>query len=207
MYKEFKEWREEKEKVPVAVVYTRDCHPPEHSSFLASGGDWPAHCVVGTSGYEFSPELLVAPNAIFIDKGTDKEKEAYSGFQGTDLASKLKGKGIERVLVSGLATDYCVMATAMDAKNEGLEVWLLTDAIAGVDLKPGDVKRAIQKMAGAGVQQSNTNDIVNIIESDPKPTALIVVDVQQDFCPGGRLAVAEAPKIFANLNALIQKIS
>jgi nicotinamidase/pyrazinamidase len=200
----FKLWLEA-EQMPILVVYTRDCHPPEHSSFLAQGGQWPAHCVVGTGGYEFSPELLVAPNAMFIDKGVEKEKEAYSGFQGTDLGSKLKGKGIERALVSGLATDYCVMATALDAKQEGLEVWILTDAIAGVDLKPGDVKRAIQKMTGAGVQQSDTKQILQIMESDPKPTALIVVDVQKDFCPGGTLAVAEAPKIFANLNAFIQK--
>jgi nicotinamidase-related amidase len=140
---------------------------------------------------------------MYVDKGTDKSKEAFSGFSGTNLLSKLKGAGIERALVCGLATDYCVKDTAIDAAKAGFEVYVLTDAIAAVNINPGDEAKAITAMMGAGCKVSTTDTIPVLLQTRPKPTALIVVDVQQDFCPGGNLAVPEGDKIVPKINALL----
>ena len=144
------------------IAVTKDLHPPGHYSFSSSGmgGIWPDHCVWCTPGAELHPDLeagllriLVQYHAriVYVYKGYQKNEEAYSGFQDTDLAKKLRTEGIKSVLVGGLATDYCVKATALDAVKEKFKVTLLSDAARGVDVKPGDVKAAIQEMKTAGV--------------------------------------------------------
>ena len=94
------------------MVYTRDWHPANHVSFAENpqfiDKSWPAHCVAGTPGAEFHPDLLVRPDGIIVDKGTDPAVEAYSGFQGTGLAEKLRARQVDTVYITGLATDYCV---------------------------------------------------------------------------------------------------
>jgi nicotinamidase-related amidase len=102
-----------------------------------------------------------------------------------------------------LATDYCVKDTAIDAAKAGFEVYVLTDAIAAVNINPGDEAKAITAMMGAGCKVSTTDTIPVLLQTRPKPTALIVVDVQQDFCPGGNLAVPEGDKIVPKINALL----
>ncbi len=140
------------------IYTTQDWHPPNHISFKPQGGIWPPHCVAGTSGAEFHPSLHVE-KAVHIKKGTDPQKEAYSGFEGTDLARKLKKAGIERVFIGGLTTDYCVKTTALDAVSNGFAVVVLVDAIRGVELKPGDSSAALDEMRRAGAVISRFDEI------------------------------------------------
>jgi nicotinamidase/pyrazinamidase len=139
------------------VVYTQDWHPPSTPHFAKDGGIWPVHCVAGTWGASFHPSLeVVGP---VVRKGVNGE-DGYSGFAmrdpvsgetiQTELEPMLRGHGIERVVVCGLATDYCVNATAVDARRLGFETEVLQDAIAAVNLEPGDEARAITAMADAG---------------------------------------------------------
>jgi nicotinamidase/pyrazinamidase len=132
------------------VVATRDWHPPDHGSFSARGGIWPAHCVAGTAGAELHPDLDAARVDVIVDKGRDPSTEGYSGFDGTDLAALLRERGIDKVTVAGLATDYCVRATALDALREGFAVTLDTAASRGIDAEPGDVARALDEVRAAG---------------------------------------------------------
>jgi nicotinamidase/pyrazinamidase len=134
------------------VVATRDLHPAGHVSFAERGGLWPAHCVAGTPGAELHPSVSGMRFDRVQDKGTDPDHEAYSGFDGTDLAEYLRDRGVKRVLVAGLATDYCVRATALDAIHEGFETTVLTDAVAAVDVEPGDGERALAEVRDAGAR-------------------------------------------------------
>lgn len=133
------------------VMFTRDWHPANHCSFQAQGGPWPPHCVVGTRGARFAPALRVIDSARIISKATQPEQEAYSGFQTTDMARVLHASGARRVFIGGLATDYCVLATALDARASGLEVEVLTDAVRAVNLRPGDGDQALRRMCASGV--------------------------------------------------------
>lgn len=138
-----------------APIYaTRDWHPPNHISFKTRGGMWPPHCVQNTKGAEFHHDLKLPPETKVISKASDPDREAYSGFKGTDLKEELKRRGIERVFVGGLATDYCVRSTVLDALKLGFEVVLLEDAIRGVDVKPGDSDRAIEEMMKEGAKKA-----------------------------------------------------
>jgi nicotinamidase/pyrazinamidase len=130
------------------VVATRDWHPPEHSSFAARGGPWPAHCVAGTEGAQLHPGLDEALVDVVVDKGTDPATEGYSGFDGTDLATLLRDRGIGRVTVAGLATDYCVRATALDALKAGFAVTVEAGASRGID--PTGSARALDEVRAAG---------------------------------------------------------
>jgi len=141
------------------TVATRDWHPQGHCSFKPQGGIWPVHCVAGTRGATLHPGMHVMKIRRIVSKATTKETEAYSGFQGTELAGLLKGQGIRRVFVCGLATDYCVKATALDARKAGLDVVVLEDAIRGVEVQPGDCARAIEEMAAAGIRFAKTTDL------------------------------------------------
>lgn len=132
------------------VFASRDWHPGNHCSFRARGGPWPEHCVAGTAGAEFAPGLDLPPDAIIISKATREDAEAYSSFDGTDLALRLRKLGVKRLLVGGLATDYCVLHTVRDALKSGFEVLLLKDAIRAVNVKPGDGERAERQMEQAG---------------------------------------------------------
>ena len=143
------------------VVATQDWHPPSTPHFATDGGVWPVHCVGGTWGAELHPGFELPADAPRIRKGTNGE-DGYSGFTMRDPVSDretptaleriLRDAGVERVVVCGLATDYCVRATALDAVRLGFEATVLRGAIAPVDLEPGDGDRALAAMADAGVE-------------------------------------------------------
>ncbi|HEX8846454.1 MAG TPA: nicotinamidase [Pyrinomonadaceae bacterium] len=133
------------------VFKSRDWHPAETKHFAAYGGTWPVHCVQGTHGAEFHPELLDDPRIEVISKGTGDE-DNYSAFDGTDLAERLRERGIAEVWVGGLATDYCVKNTVLDAVREGFKVRAITDAMRPVELQPGDGERAIREMQESGAE-------------------------------------------------------
>ena len=134
------------------VLATQDWHPPEHRYFQTYGGPWPYHCLQGTPGAEFHPGLDTGPVQDVVRKGTNPELDGYSGFAGTDLADRLGRRGVQRVFVAGLATDYCVKATAIEAIGHGFEAYVLTDAIRPVEVQAGDGERALGAMAEAGAK-------------------------------------------------------
>ena len=142
------------------VYATRDWHPHDHSSFAHRGGPWPPHCVQETDGAAFSPKLRTATIEAVISKGVHSESEGYSGFDGTDLEQQLRGAGVTRVFVGGLATDYCVRATALDARRLGFDVVVVTDAIAAVNVKPGDERTALDEMRAAGCALTHSSEIL-----------------------------------------------
>jgi nicotinamidase/pyrazinamidase len=132
------------------VVATRDWHPPDHGSFAARGGPWPEHCVAGTAGAELHPALDQALVDVVVDKGQDPATEGYSGFDGTDLGELLRERGVDHVTVAGLATDYCVKNTALDALRQGFGVTVDSNAVRAVDVQPGDGQRALEEIRAAG---------------------------------------------------------
>jgi len=135
------------------VIYSRDWHPDDHCSFSREpqfvDGSWPPHCVQDTPGAEFPFALRVPLDAVIDSKGTDSDREAYSAFQDTGLDELLKKKNIRRVFVGGLALDYCVKATALDARRAGYEVWVVEDATRAVSPESG--RQAIEELKSAGV--------------------------------------------------------
>jgi nicotinamidase/pyrazinamidase len=132
------------------VVATRDWHPPDHGSFQERGGPWPVHCVRDTEGAQLHPALEQQNVDLVIDKGTDPSTEGYSGFDGTNLGELLEERGIDQVTVVGLATDYCVKNTALDALREGLDVSVDSEAVRGVDVDEGDSEHALEELRSAG---------------------------------------------------------
>ncbi|MCS7091405.1 MAG: bifunctional nicotinamidase/pyrazinamidase [Verrucomicrobiota bacterium] len=165
------------------VVATQDWHPPNHGSFAANHpgrrvGDvidldglpqvlWPVHCVQFTWGAEFAPSLDTERIAHVVRKGTDPRIDSYSGFfdngrrRSTGLAEFLRQQGVNELYVAGLATDYCVRATALDAAHLGFDTRLVMDACRGVNLQPGDVERALDDMARAGVRLMQSRQILS----------------------------------------------
>ena len=139
------------------VVATRDWHPPDHSSFAHV---WPVHCVQGTPGAELHPSLDRAKVDIVVDKGQDAGSEGYSAFQDTKLAELLRSRGVDRLYVAGLATDYCVKHSVLDALGEGFDVVVLEDAIRGVDVQPGDSERAVEEMREAGAVVGSSDEVL-----------------------------------------------
>ena len=133
------------------VFKSRDWHSLKTKHFAAYGGTWPVHCVQGTKGAEFHPQLIDDIHVRTISKGLGDENN-YSAFDGTDLALQLQRLGVEEVWVGGLATDYCVKNTVLDALKEGLRVKALQDAMRAVELQPGDGERAIEEMRAAGAE-------------------------------------------------------
>jgi nicotinamidase/pyrazinamidase len=133
------------------VVATRDWHPAAHSSFADRGGQWPVHCVQGTEGAELHPQLDARAIDLVVDKGQDADQPGYSGFEDTDLEQALRDQGVERVDVVGLALDYCVRATALDAKRAGFDVTVHRGATRAVNVEPGDDERAVAELREAGV--------------------------------------------------------
>ncbi|ADY73133.1 Nicotinamidase [Desulfurobacterium thermolithotrophum DSM 11699] len=132
------------------IFATRDWHPENHISFKENGGLWPKHCVQWSEGACFAKELNLPPDTFIINKGDRPELEAYSGFQGTLLDTLLRERGIKRVFIGGLATDYCVKNTVLGALNLGYVVFFLEDASRGVDVTLGDSKRAKEEMLEKG---------------------------------------------------------
>jgi len=144
-----------------APVYaTRDWHPSDHCSFKPQGGPWPVHCVQGTPGAQFHPGLMLPQGTVIISKATDPKQDAYSGFQGTDLAQRLKAQGIRQILVGGLATDYCVKSTVLDGLKAGIRVYFLSDASRAVNVNPGDDKKAIREMFSAGARSLTLDQLI-----------------------------------------------
>lgn len=141
------------------TVATRDWHPADHCSFEGQGGTWPRHCVAGTEGAAFHPALDTAGIRHIVSKATTRDAEAYSGFQGTDLAAVLASRNIRRVFVCGLATDYCVKATALDARRAGLETFVIEDAIRGVEIRPGDCAKATEEMKASGIVLAASSEL------------------------------------------------
>ena len=132
------------------VYKTRDWHPAQTKHFAVYGGTWPVHCVQGTRGAEFHPDLSDDPRITIISKGIDESADGYSGFDGTNLAALLREEGVEEVWVGGLATDYCVKHTVLDAVKEGFVVKALADAMRSVNMSPDDGAKAVQDMRQAG---------------------------------------------------------
>jgi len=133
------------------VFKSRDWHPNQTKHFQAYGGTWPVHCVQNTKGAEFHPDLLDDKHIRVISKGLGDE-DSYSAFDGTDLGLQLRRLGVEEVWVGGLATDYCVKNTVLDALKEGFRVKALEQAMRPVEVNPGDGERAIAEMREAGAQ-------------------------------------------------------
>jgi nicotinamidase/pyrazinamidase len=155
------------------VVATQDWHPPDHGSFAASHrgkrpGEvlelagleqilWPVHCVAGTRGAAFHPDLDRARIAHVIRKGTERDLDSYSAFfdnahrRATGLAGYLRAQGVEEIYLCGLATEYCVKFSALDAVGLGFRTHVVADACRGIDLQPGDTARALAEMRAAGI--------------------------------------------------------
>src|SRR5262245_55071539 len=138
------------------VYASRDWHPPVSSHFKAYGGEWPPHCVQHTAGAAFHDDLRLPASAIVVTKGDSADRQGYSALlegrtpEGRTLLDDLRARGVDHLYVGGLATDYCVRQAVLDARNAGLEVTVLEDSIAGVEVRPGDSARAIDDMRSAG---------------------------------------------------------
>jgi len=138
------------------VYESRDWHPAQTKHFEAYGGTWPVHCVQNTKGAEFHPKLRQDPRITVVSKGLG-DTDCYSAFDETDLTSQLKQQGVEEVWVGGLATDYCVKNTVLDAWKNGFEVKAIENAMRAVELNPGDGELALQQMREAGADVVATN--------------------------------------------------
>lgn len=141
------------------VYASRDWHPPGHSSFRSEGGRWPPHCVAGTAGAEFDSALRLPSDAGIVSKGGSSGDEGYSAFGGTDLHRRLQAQGVRRLFVAGLATDYCVLSSVMAALALGYAVVVLRDAVAAVDVQPGDGERALVAMQAGGATLAASADL------------------------------------------------
>jgi nicotinamidase/pyrazinamidase len=143
------------------IAATRDWHPPDHASFVTEGGPWPVHCVQGSPGARLHPSLDDVDVDFIVDVGRERKDEGYSGFEKSDLAEQLRRRGVERVAVCGLATDYCVRASTIDACNEGFDVTLVRDAVRAVEVEPGDGDRAIEEMREAGARVASSGEVLD----------------------------------------------
>lgn len=142
------------------VFFTKDWHPLNHVSFKTAGGVWPDHCIQDTHGAKLHPGLLIPGDAVIIEKGTAPNKDAYSAFEGTSLNARLRKDHIERLFIGGLATDYCVKHTVLDALHAGFEVFFLSDVSKGVDVNRGDSEEAIDEMLQEGAVRVIYKDII-----------------------------------------------
>lgn len=146
------------------VFASRDWHPAVTKHFQAYGGLWPPHCIQNTSGAAFHPDLKLLPSVTVVSKGMDPDQDAYSCFQaqaddGRPFQEILHAAGIGQLYVGGLATDYCVRASVLDALRAGFRVTLLEDAIRGVEVRPGDSERAIQEMTRVGAARARLAEV------------------------------------------------
>lgn len=134
------------------VFLTRDWHPVNHSSFKENGGIWPPHCVANTDGAAFHDDLRVSEHAVIISKAAEVENDSYSGFEGTDLGERLRSLKVRDTIILGLATDYCVKNTVLDALKEGFSVTVIEEGIRAVNVETDDGKKAIDEMKKAGAE-------------------------------------------------------
>lgn len=154
------------------VYASRDWHPPVTRHFQPYGGDWPPHCVQNSNGANFHEDLRLPPSAIVISKGQTPDSPGYSAFEGytpcgRTFLSDLQERQIDHLYVGGLATDYCVKHSVLDARRIGLEVTVLGDAIAGVEVQPGDSARAIAEMRAAGAEVTTSRTFR--VAASPRP--------------------------------------
>jgi len=151
-----------------AVVFaSRDWHPANHISFTKQGGPWPPHCVQNTSGAQFSPGLKLPDHITVISKATNPEHESYSVFDGTSFEHELKMCETKRLFIGGLATDYCIVNTVLDARKFGYETLVLMDATLGINVRPGDVDRAVEAMKKVGAKLLTMADFPDEIDALP----------------------------------------
>lgn len=153
-----------KNKLPIFA--SRDWHPKKTKHFKKFGGLWPVHCVQDTKGAGFHPKLKLPKEAIILSKGMDPQEDVYSVFQaqdsnGTGFLTLLKYLGVQELYIGGLATDYCVRASSIDALKNGFKAGLLVDAIKGVNLKPQDSEEAIMEMVGQGAKKLTLENCKN----------------------------------------------
>ena len=147
------------------VYASRDWHPPESRHFRAHGGTWPVHCVAGTAGARYHPALALPPGSVIFSKGIAPEAEGYSVWDegrtpgGTRLEDELRRREVRRLYVGGLATDYCVKEAVLGALRLGFDAVVLDDAIAAVDVEPGDGARAIEEMRRAGARFTTSDQV------------------------------------------------
>ena len=154
------------------VVASRDWHPTDHGSFAGVTVDpdawhgtdppsiWPPHCVQGTEGAELHPSLDRSSIDVVMDKGQDANSQGYSAFQDTALAELLRDRGVDRLYVGGLATDYCVKNSVLDARSLGLDVIVVEDAIRAVEVEPGDSEQAVEAMREAGAVLASSEQVL-----------------------------------------------
>ncbi len=148
------------ERLGLPVFATRDWHPPGHCSFQEQGGPWPVHCVAGTWGAEFPARLRLPSSVRIVSKGQDTQRDAYSGFEGTNLTLQLSNLRCRRLFVGGLATDYCVLATVKDALGAGFGTIVLADAVGAVNVQPEDGAKALQEMAASGAEIASVRKVI-----------------------------------------------
>jgi nicotinamidase/pyrazinamidase len=153
------------------VIATRDWHPPDHGSFegvevdpekwrgIDPAGIWPVHCVQGTHGAELHSSLDRSKVDEVVDKAQDRYTQGYSAFHRNDLAERLRDRDVDHIYVAGLATDYCVKNTVLDALDEGFQVTVVTDAVRGIDAEPGDSERALKEMRNAGAAMTGSESL------------------------------------------------
>jgi nicotinamidase/pyrazinamidase len=154
------------------VAATRDWHPAHHISFEERGGPWPPHCIQQSFGAQFHERLDQSGIDLFLYKAATPDRDAYSGFEAQDdrgklLAEGLREEGIEAIYVAGLATDYCVRATALDGIANGFEVYVIVDAVRAVDVNPGDGLRALEEMVSRGAQLVTSDEIAESARPHP----------------------------------------
>ena len=159
-------WATAAERAGVPIFVSRDWHPARTTHFKDHGGVWPPHCVIGTAGAEFHPDLRLPPDAVVISKGMGDAEDAYSAFQardaqGASLVTLLHQRGVQHLYVMGLATDYCVKASALDGLAADFRVTLVRDGIRAVNLQPQDGDQAIEEMRAAGAEE--------FTDTDPEP--------------------------------------
>lgn len=141
------------------IFATRDWHPADHCSFRARGGPWPPHCIADTPGAAFASGLRLPEHAVIVSKASSPDADAYSGFDHTELAAQLAARACRRVFIAGLATDYCVRATALDALRAGFETVVLEDGVRAVNIKPTDGPSALAELQARGAHLARSVEL------------------------------------------------
>lgn len=146
------------------IVFTRDWHPHNHCSFADPpefvDGSWPEHCRADSPGAEFHGDLRVPVDALIVSKGMDPNKEVYSSFHGEPaLAGELRRRGVTRLFICGLTTEFCVRYTALDGKSEGFDVYMIENACRGINFPEGSAAAAVEEMREAGVRVCWSGDL------------------------------------------------
>jgi nicotinamidase/pyrazinamidase len=147
------------------VLYTRDWHPANHCSFKDFGGPWPVHCVQDTPGAKFHRNLDVPDDAVIMNKAWQPDSEDFSGISSSELFPRLVQDNVRRVVLVGLATEYCIKATALNARAEGFEVMVITDAIRPVNVRHGDGQRALDDMSARGVALLTCDELLSFLHA------------------------------------------